>query len=82
MYTTEHEELITSIRSGEPINDGERAANSTMVAIMGRMAAYTGKKLSFQQALNSKLDLTPPHLDFSQPLPVAGVPKPGLTKFI
>jgi myo-inositol 2-dehydrogenase/D-chiro-inositol 1-dehydrogenase len=82
MYKTEHEELIASIRSGNPINDGERAANSTMVAIMGRMVAYTGKKLSFQQALNSKEDLTPPHLDFNQPLAVPGVPKPGLTKFI
>ena len=82
MYKTEHEELIASIRSGNPINDGVRAANSTMVAIMGRMVAYTGKKLSFQQALNSKEDLTPPHLDFNQPLAVPGVPKPGLTKFI
>ena len=82
MYKTEHEELIASIRSGNPINDGERAANSTMVAIMGRMVAYTGKKLSFQQALNSKQDLTPPHLDFNQPLPVPGVPKPGLTNFV
>lgn len=82
MYKTEHEELIASIRSGNPINDGERAANSTMVAIMGRMVAYTGKKLTFQQALNSKEDLSPPHLDFGKPLPVPGVPKPGLTKFI
>jgi len=53
-----------------------------MVGIMGRMSAYTGKKLTFQQALNSQEDLTPPHLDFGQPLPVPGVPKPGLTKFI
>jgi len=82
MYKTEHEELIASIRSGDPINDGVRAANSTMVGIMGRMSAYTGKKLTFQQALNSKEDLTPPHLDFAQPLPVPSVPKPGLTKFI
>ena len=82
MYRTEHEELIASIRSGDPINDGVRAANSTMVGIMGRMSAYTGKKLTFQQALNSQEDLTPPHLDFGQPLPVPGVPKPGLTKFI
>ena len=82
MYKTEHEELIASIRSGEPINDGERAANSTMVAIMGRMVAYTGKKLTFQQALNSKEDLSPPHLDFGKPLSVPAVPKPGLTKFI
>ena len=82
MYRTEHEELIASIRSGDPINDGVRAANSTMVGIMGRMSAYTGKKLTFQQALNSKEDLTPPHLDFGQPLPVPSVPKPGLTKFI
>ena len=43
MYATEHEELIASIRSGNPINDGVRATNSTMVAIMGRMVAYTAR---------------------------------------
>ena len=44
MYQAEHDELFASIRSGKPINNGEYMANSTLLAIMGRMAAYTGKR--------------------------------------
>ena len=44
MYQTEHNELFASIRNGNPFNDGEISAKSTMVAIMGRMASYTGQK--------------------------------------
>jgi myo-inositol 2-dehydrogenase/D-chiro-inositol 1-dehydrogenase len=82
MYKTEHEELITSIRNGNPINDGVRASNSTMVAIMGRMVAYTGKRLTFEQALQSKESLMPENLTMESSIPVSDVPKPGLTKFI
>ena len=82
MYKTEHEELIASIRKEQPINDGERAANSTMVAIMGRMVAYTGKRLTFEQALQSKESLMPANLSMESSIPVTDVPKPGLTKFI
>ena len=42
MYQTEHDELFASIRSGRPINNGDYMAASTLLAIMGRMAAYTG----------------------------------------
>src|SRR5262249_29424013 len=41
MYDVEHEEFFASIRSGKHINNGDRMATSTMVGIMGRMAAYT-----------------------------------------
>jgi predicted dehydrogenase len=82
MYKTEHEELIASIRKEQPINDGVRAANSTMVAIMGRMVAYTGKRLTFDQALQSKESLMPENLSMESSIPVSDVPKPGLTKFI
>ena len=44
MYQSEHDELFASIRAGKPFNDGEKAAHSSMVAILGRMVAYTGKK--------------------------------------
>ena len=42
MYQVEHDEMFAAIRAGKPINNGEQAANSTLLAIMGRMAAYTG----------------------------------------
>ena len=82
MYQTEHDELFASIRAGKPFNDGEVAARSTMVGILGRMAAYTGQKITYEEALNSKQDLTPEHLDWKKPLAVPGVPVPGVTKFV
>ena len=53
-----------------------------MVAIMGRMVAYTGKRLTFEQALQSKESLMPANLSMESSIPVTDVPKPGLTKFI
>jgi hypothetical protein len=53
-----------------------------MVGILGRMAAYTGQKITYEEALNSKQDLTPEHLDLKKPLAVPGVPVPGVTKFV
>src|SRR3954471_17489741 len=47
------------IRSGQPIHDGASAAHSTLLAIMGRMAAYTGKVITWEMALNSKESLGP-----------------------
>jgi predicted dehydrogenase len=82
MYQTEHNELFAAIRDGgKPFNDGEQAARSTMVAILGRMVAYTGQKITFEDALNSKQDLTPPHLDWKQDLPTQKISVPGVTRF-
>jgi len=50
---------LASIRAGKPINDGERGAQSTLMALMGRMAAYTGQTVTWEQALNSKEELVP-----------------------
>lgn len=83
MYQTEHDVLFEKIRSGgTAFNDGERAAHSTMVAILGRMVAYTGQKITYEDALNSKEDLTPPHLDWKQELQAPNPPVPGVTRFI
>ena len=81
MYQTEHDEMFASIRKGNPINDGDRMTHSTMMAIMGRMAAYTGQIITWEQAMNSQEDLTPPHYEFG-PLPTPPVAVPGKTKFI
>ena len=55
-YVQEHDDLFASIRAGKPINEGRRIAESTLTAIMGRMATYTGQAVTWDQALNSKLD--------------------------
>jgi len=83
MYQVEHDELFASIREGKPINDGERMAKSTLLAIMGRMAAYTGQEITWEDALNSKEVLMPERLAFdpSVKLAVPPVAMPGRTKF-
>jgi hypothetical protein len=57
-------------------------ATSTLLAIMGRMAAYTGQQITWDQALNSQQRLFPEKLDWDMKLPVAPVARPGITKFI
>jgi predicted dehydrogenase len=81
MYQNEHDELFASIRAGKPINDGVRMAQSTLMAIMGRMATYTGLEITWEMAMNSKEDLVPKKLEFG-PLPMPEVAKPGITQFV
>ena len=59
MYDVEHAELFKSIKEGNPINNGEYMCYSTMLAILGRMATYTGQRITWDEAWNSKQDLTP-----------------------
>lgn len=84
MYQTEHDELFASIRNGNPINDGVRSAHSTMLAIWGRMVAYTGQSLTWEEALQSEEKLAPDIEDYSWDLdwPTQEVAKPGITKFV
>ena len=82
MYQNEHDELFASIRSGKPINDGDWMARSTLMGIMGRMASYTGQVITWEQALNSKEDLSPPTYDMKASLPTPPVAMPGMTKFV
>jgi predicted dehydrogenase len=81
MYQNEHNELIASIRAGKPINNGDYMTKSTMLAIMGRMATYTGQVITWEMAWNSKENLTPEKYEFGS-LAVAPVAKPGVTKFV
>ena len=82
MYQTEHDEMFASIRFGKPVNDGERMCSSTLAAIMGRMAAYTGTEVTWEMALNSKDDLFPKNIAWDMKLPIAPLALPGRTKFI
>jgi predicted dehydrogenase len=81
MYQIEHDELFASIRSGKPINNGEYMTRSTLMAIMARMAGYTGQLITWDMALNSKEDLSPPRYDWEVALPMPPVALPGQTKF-
>jgi predicted dehydrogenase len=88
-YQVEHDDLFASIREGNPINEAEWGAKSTMTAILGRMCTYSGKEITWDAALNSQIDLQPeqysfdatpksvPDADGLYPLPV-----PGFTKVV
>jgi predicted dehydrogenase len=82
MYQVEHDEFFASIRAGKPINDGDRMCTSTMMAIMGRMAAYTGLEITWEQALNSQEKLVPDNLKWNQSLPIEPIAIPGKKKFV
>jgi predicted dehydrogenase len=81
MYQVEHDEMFAALRAGKPINNGDHAAASTLLAIMGRTAAYTGQVVTPEQIINSEEDLSPPAYEFG-PLPVRPVPIPGVTKLV
>jgi myo-inositol 2-dehydrogenase / D-chiro-inositol 1-dehydrogenase len=78
-YVQEHTDLVASIRAGKPLNELQQVAESTLTAIMGREAAYTGQEITWDQILNASLDLTPPSITLG-PLPVPAVAMPGRTK--
>ena len=75
-YVQEHADLIESIRAGKPLNESKQVAESTLTAIMGREAAYTGKAITWDQIMNSELDLSPSKYEFGD-LAVRPVPMPG-----
>ncbi len=81
-YLQEHIDLIAAIRKGKPYNELKWATESNLTAIMGRMAAYTGKKVTWEQALNSKESLVPAKLSFNEKLKTPPVPTPGASDVI
>ncbi|MBM3768843.1 MAG: Gfo/Idh/MocA family oxidoreductase [Acidobacteria bacterium] len=82
MYQREHDILFQAIRKGEVLNDGDRMCSSTMLGIMGRMAAYTGQQITWEQALNSQERLVPEKLDWNGKLDVPPLAQPGKTRFL
>ncbi|QVL34809.1 Gfo/Idh/MocA family oxidoreductase [Telmatocola sphagniphila] len=84
MYDQEHVELFASIRKGSPINDGESAARSTLMAIMGRTATYTGQRVTWDFMNKSKLVLAPTAYDMAAQVPaeLAKVAIPGKTALV
>jgi predicted dehydrogenase len=58
-YQQEHDDLFAAIRKDLPYNEAERAAITTMTALLGRMATYSGKVVEWDKALNSQVDVMP-----------------------
>jgi predicted dehydrogenase len=81
MYQNEHDAFFKAIRSGNTINNGEYMCNSTLMAIMARMSAYTGKTVTRDQALNSDLKLTPEKYEWGDHQ-ASPIPRPGITEFV
>jgi myo-inositol 2-dehydrogenase/D-chiro-inositol 1-dehydrogenase len=77
-YQQEHTNLIASIRKGSPINELRQVADSTLAAIAGREAAYTGKVISIEQLMASPESIVPVKLEFG-PIAVPPVPVPGVS---
>ena len=83
-YQQEHDDLFASIRSGNPINEAEYGATSTMTSILGRMATYSGKMITWDEAIASEIDLSPAEYAWDATPPVVPdssgaypVPAPG-----
>jgi predicted dehydrogenase len=81
MYQNEHDALFAAIRAGEPLNDGQTMCDSTLMALMGRLSAYTGKALTWEEAEASQEDLTPARYAWGA-LETASVAVPGVTQFV
>jgi predicted dehydrogenase len=78
-YQQEHRDLVAGIRAGKPYNELKQIAESTLTAIMGREAAYTGQEITWDELMAADQDLSPPRIAFG-PLEVPAVPVPGRTK--
>ncbi len=88
-YQVEHVKLFESIRNGGVLADAENGAKSTMSAIIGRMATYSGQVISWDEAMKSELKLVPDNLTWDSPAPVQPnadgwykIPMPGKTEVI
>ncbi|MFO0422642.1 MAG: gfo/Idh/MocA family oxidoreductase, partial [Planctomycetia bacterium] len=82
-YKQEHKSLIDSIRAGKPIADLREMADSSLVGVLGRLAVYTGQKVTWDfVAKESQLDLFPKDLTWTSSLPNPGFAVPGKTKLV
>ena len=80
-YQQEHKDLVDSIRAGKPIVELAETADSSLTAVMGRLAAYTGQQVDWDFVTQqSTLDLFPEELKMDESLPMASYAVPGVTK--
>ncbi|MEK6262804.1 MAG: Gfo/Idh/MocA family oxidoreductase [Planctomycetota bacterium] len=88
-YQVEHDDLAAAIRNGLDYNEADNGAHSSMTAILGRMATYGGKEVSWDAAINSNISLMPKVFSFDADPPVMPnddgvypIAVPGLTKVV
>jgi predicted dehydrogenase len=88
-YQVEHDNLFAAIRSDRPYNEADNGASSSMTAIMGRMATYSGKPIELEQALNSEVTIRPDAYAWNASPPtvpdengVYAIAVPGVTKVV
>jgi predicted dehydrogenase len=82
-YEQEHADMVASILGKGPyINEAMEVAESTMTCIMGREAAYSGEKVTWDMIMKSQLDILPKNFDYKASFPVPPLPVPGKYKFI
>jgi predicted dehydrogenase len=82
MHQLEHDAFFAALRAGKIINNGDYMAKSTMMAIMARMSAYTGRQITWDQAMKSNEALDPSKLALDGVPPPAEVAIPGVTRFV
>tara|TARA_B100000683_G_scaffold264281_1_gene293637 strand:- start:1053 stop:1394 length:342 start_codon:yes stop_codon:yes gene_type:complete len=58
-YQQEHDDLFDAIRNNKPFNEAEYGATSSLTSVMGRMATYTGRMITAEEALNSDENTMP-----------------------
>ncbi len=88
-YQVEHDDLFASIRGGHPVNEAEYGAHSTMTAILGRMATYSGRIVTWDEAIQSQISTAPERYAFDADPPTLPddqgrypVPVPGVTEVV
>ena len=88
-YQVEHDELFAAVRNDTPYSEADYGAKSTMTAILGRLATYSGKKVTWDEAMTSEKSLIPDELGWEVDPPVLPnedgvypVPMPGVTKVL
>jgi len=79
-YRQEHEDLVASIRAGNPINEARAVAESTMTGIIGREAVYSGRTITWDAAMTSETRLGPERYELG-PYPIPDVAMPGIYRF-
>jgi myo-inositol 2-dehydrogenase / D-chiro-inositol 1-dehydrogenase len=77
-YVQEHTDFIASIRAGKPLNELKQVTESSLTAVLGREAGYTGQSITWDQILNAKQSLMPAKLEWG-PMTTPPVPMPGQT---
>ena len=89
MHQIEQDVFFKTIRDGELFNAGDYMCRSTLAGVMGRMASYTGREITWEQMQQSQEDLSPKRYAFDAEPPILPGPDgaypvamPGLTQFV